>query len=400
MVPQPRLLLLVSLLFGVLALACRSDPAWADVSYFAVPAVSTSKNDGSEGGLIVPTLITEPAGELRYIIAPLFMVNSIIGARGSFNLFRYDPGGRELRFIVGAAEKIERSVLLTLSDPAYRNGRYAYSVGGTFFKNATARFYGIGPETAKDNQTNYTAREIRAHWKFGLYLNEVTQIAIGQRYRQMRLQPGATDLPYTLTQFPNVPGVDGANILGNRLTFHYDTRDNLVSPTTGTLLTAFAELNYNSDNHDNPLYQRYGGDLRVLIPGPSKRMILVFRSEVQATIGSGVPFYEQSSLGGQNNLRGYGVDRFIDANLIAFNIEQRIHVLRTRVANVQADFEIAPFVDMGKVFPSFQKDFLKDYRVTPGVGFRGLVRPSVVGRVDWGYSSEGGAVFAGLDFPF
>jgi len=29
-----------------------------------------------------------------------------------------------------------------------------------------------------------------------------------------------------------------------------------------------------------------------------------------------------------------------------------------------------------------------------------MVRPSVVGRVDYGYSSEGGAVFAGLDFPF
>ena len=118
------------------------------------------------------------------------------------------------------------------------------------------------------------------------------------------------------------------------------------------------------------------------------------------TFGHQVPFYERSSLGGQNNLRGYGVDRFIDDNLVVLNIEERIHVMRTRIFNVAAEFEIAPFVDMGKVFNTFKKRQLQDYVVTPGIGFRAMVRPSVVGRVDYGYSSEGGAVFAGLDFPF
>ena len=42
----------------------------------------------------------------------------------------------------------------------------------------------------------------------------------------------------------------------------------------------------------------------------------------------------------------------------------------------------------------------QDYRMTPGVGFRAIVRPNVVGRLDYGYSREGGAIFAGLDFPY
>ncbi|HZS11597.1 MAG TPA: hypothetical protein VFA38_05055, partial [Nitrospirales bacterium] len=71
-----------------------------------------------------------------------------------------------------------------------------------------------------------------------------------------------------------------------------------------------------------------------------------------------------------------------------------------RVAGVAAEFQLAPFVDTGKVFNTFRKFSMHDYQVTPGVGFRGIVRPSVVGRVDYGYSKEGGAVFAGLDFPF
>ncbi len=127
---------------------------------------------------------------------------------------------------------------------------------------------------------------------------------------------------------------------------------------------------------------------------------LVVRADLQATLGSEVPFFEQSSLGGQNNLRGFGQDRYIDKHLIAFSIEERIHVLRTKLAGVTADFEVAPFLDTGQVFNSFKDVSFQDYRMTPGLGFRAIVRPNVVGRVDYGYSREGGAVFAGLDFPY
>ncbi|MEC4687924.1 MAG: BamA/TamA family outer membrane protein, partial [Nitrospirota bacterium] len=182
--------------------------------------------------------------------------------------------------------------------------------------------------------------------------------------------------------------------------FLYDTRDNLASPTDGTQVTAYAELDQNLRNGTNPVYYRYLLELKKLLPSQSKRAILVVRAELQTTFGNQVPFYERSSLGGQNNLRGFGVDRFIDDHLVVLNVEQRLHVLRVRILNVAAEFEVAPFVDMGKVFSTFRTRQFKDYEVTPGVGFRGMVRPSIVGRVDYGYSDEGGAVFAGLDFPF
>jgi hemolysin activation/secretion protein len=140
--------------------------------------------------------------------------------------------------------------------------------------------------------------------------------------------------------------------------------------------------------------------MKKLFPSESKRAILVVRADLQATIGTDVPFFEQSSLGGQNNLRGYGGDRFIDKNLIAASVEERIHLARLKIAGVAADFEMAPFVDSGQVFNSYKDVSFKDYRVTPGIGFRGIVRPNVVGRIDYGYSKEGGAVFAGLDFPY
>jgi outer membrane protein assembly factor BamA len=390
---------LVCLVVGMTAVWVR--PAAADTQIFPIPSASTSKNDGSDAGLIVPILITDPDGELKYLMAPMIIKNSIVGTRGTFNLFRYDTGGRQMQFIASLTEKIERKVVFNYIDPAFSDGRYFLNFGGTFFKNATSRFFGIGQTTVEADETNYTAREARANWRFGVYANEVTQIAVGQRVRQVSLQRGATDLPFTGDVYPTVNGVQGETIIvGHRATFYYDTRNNLISPTDGMAVTAYAEINQNIRNHDFPIFSRYELEVKKLIPSESKRAILIIRADLQATLGDQVPFFEQSSLGGQNNLRGYGVDRFIDKNLIAASIEERIHLARAKIAGVAADFEIAPFLDTGQVFNSFKDVSFKDYRMTPGVGFRGIVRPNVVGRIDYGYSKEGGAIFAGLDFPY
>ncbi len=395
--------LAISTILVLLLAICPVSPnqARAEVKLFPIPAISSSKNDGNDIGLIVPALFTGPDGDLKYLVAPMVVYNSIVGTRGTVNLFRYEPGGKELRGIASWTERIERKFLLSYVDPGFSNGRYSIGFSAMHFKNATVRFFGLGPTTDKDDETNYTAAETRLNWKFGVYANEVTQIAVSQRLRHMQaIQEGATDLPFSGANFPNAPGVGGATVLGQRISFHYDTRNNLVTPTDGMAVTAYAELNYNFKNGDHPLYSRYGLDVKKMFASESKRAILVVHGELQATIGTDVPFFEQSSLGGQNTLRGFGVDRYIDKQMIAFSVEERIHILRARLAGVMADFEIAPFIDTGQVFNSFKNVSFKDYRITPGIGFRGIIRPNVVGRIDYGFSKEGGAIFAGLDFPY
>jgi hypothetical protein len=157
------------------------DCARADVQYFPIPVVSTSKNDGSDAGLIVPILFTDPDGDLRYIVAPMLINNSYLGARGTLNIFRYDSGGREIRFIGSYTEQIERKVAFSYADPAFSQGRYSLNFGASFFKDATARFFGLGQATSESAETNYTGRETRVNWRFGVHVNEVTQIAVGQR---------------------------------------------------------------------------------------------------------------------------------------------------------------------------------------------------------------------------
>jgi hypothetical protein len=123
--------------------------AMADTQVFPIPSASSSKNDGSDAGLIVPILITDPDGELKYLMAPMLIKNTLVGTRGTFNLFRYDPGGRQMQFIASLSERIERKLLFNYVDPAFSEGRYFLNFGGTYFKNATARFFGLGQTTVE-----------------------------------------------------------------------------------------------------------------------------------------------------------------------------------------------------------------------------------------------------------
>jgi hypothetical protein len=99
--------------------ARRDDPVVGAPGYgrhpgLPIPSASSSKNDGSDAGLIVPILITDPDGELKYLMAPMLIKNTLVGTRGTFNLFRYEPGGRQMQFIASLSGKDRTQTALQL----------------------------------------------------------------------------------------------------------------------------------------------------------------------------------------------------------------------------------------------------------------------------------------------
>ncbi|MFZ2949519.1 MAG: BamA/TamA family outer membrane protein, partial [Desulfuromonadaceae bacterium] len=147
-------------------------------------------------------------------------------------------------------------------------------------------------------------------------------------------------------------------------------------------------------------YRHYEVETKGFIPFSNGRYISVFRLMYNQTLGAGVPFLEQSILGGENTLRGYGRNRFIDNSFLLCNLEERIRLFRWEVFGVTADWEVAPFIDLGAVMESLDKANWNNFEFNPGIGFRALVRPNIVGRVDVGVGKDGPAVFVGLGYPF
>ena len=147
-------------------------------------------------------------------------------------------------------------------------------------------------------------------------------------------------------------------------------------------------------------YRHYDAEAKGYLPLDDARYITVGRIAWNQTLGGTVPFLERSILGGENSLRGYGRNRFIDNTYLLCNVEERIRLFRWEIFNVVADWELAPFIDLGAITKQLDSISVRDFELNPGIGFRATVRPNIVGRVDIGFGKEGPAVFVGLGYPF
>jgi outer membrane protein assembly factor BamA len=120
-----------------------------------------------------------------------------------------------------------------------------------------------------------------------------------------------------------------------------------------------------------------------------------------------VPFWalssiggDQSEIGGDQPLRGYGTGRYYDRDSFSASVELRRRVWTFNAVSTNVDLELAPFLDLGRVFSQTSTFPLTQLHPVGGLGFRGIARPFVVGYVDIGYGSEGIAVFTGINYPF
>lgn len=366
-----------------------------------LPAFTYNRNERYWIGALMPILKSNDKGELQDIIAPQYLHNPSIGETVTLNYFGYPSDTEQYSAVLSYSTKIQRDIDLNYKNVGAGGGRYLLAGQVTWFKNAFRRFFGIGNETPESNETNYTSRETLVQVTAGINLNPDIAVMWTERYHDVRTEVGGvTSLPQAKFLFPNLFGMQGAQIFGHKLTFRYDTRDKQLIPTRGTYVTASVELNQNIEHKQPDRWLRTTIDAHHLIPHVGDRMVFVAHFLADTVNGHAVPFYERPTLGGENTLRAFGQSRFIDDTALLINFEERIRVREQKVFDYLIDFEIAPFVDIGRVMSRFRLRDLDSTQVNPGIGLRVLAKPHVVGRFDLAYGQDGTNVFVGLDYPF
>jgi outer membrane protein assembly factor BamA len=180
----------------------------------------------------------------------------------------------------------------------------------------------------------------------------------------------------------------------------YDSRDEADIPRNGALALVYTEM---ADRRlgSSSSFIKFGAEWRKFLPLRRGNPILALRALADYTSGShDTPFWEMSSLGGRRTLRGFGSDRFIDLNRSLASAELRTRIWNPKLFGVRVEFEVAPFLEAGQVFDDVTDSPVSDLHLVYGLGFRGVVRPQIVGFVDIGAGSEGAAVFTGVNYPF
>ena len=389
-----------------------------DYTFIPLPAFAYNRNEGYWLGGQMWILKEDARGHLGTLIVPQYFYNRLVGHTVNYNYFRYPSDTAQWEITGSFSEHIARDIDLRYKDVGAGSGRYYIDGQVRWFKDPLARFFGLGNRAQELRETNYTSEEIKIHLTGGINLNEDFAVLFTERFRDVRVENGVVDsLPSTQQRFGQVAGIEGAQILGHRLTLRYDTRDHQRTPTKGSYITASGEFNQNLRHEDANRWWRYTIEARTLIPHAQGRLIFVphflldgvagEKLESQPTnqaeeVQRGIPFYERPMLGGETTLRAFGQNRFISNSAILFNFEERILIREVEVFGYPIGMEIAPFVDLGRVQRAnlWENLNFKNWQVNPGTGIRLLAKPHIVGRADFAYGRDGFNAFVGLDYPF
>jgi outer membrane protein assembly factor BamA len=366
-----------------------------------LPSFDTDPNAGTTYGVLPVWLFRDEHDEVRTIVAPSLTYNEIRGVTATFRYFGYPSAAERLDFVTSYSETIERKVDLHYRNLGVFAGRFHADLQLLYDRDATVRFFGLGPDSKKEDETNMTLQVAGMYAIVGVNITPTARLSLGETLQRFDvLRGGVPTLPFTGDVFPDLPGVNGASIHAQRAALNYDSRDSQTTPTRGLSVTLYAEASAVLLGSDSD-YVKSGIDGVYLHPLMDGRVVLVARGLVEAFTGDDdTPFQVRPTMGGATTLRGFSPNRFFGDARMVINLESRVRMFSLKLFGVTTEFQVAPFVDMGKVFSTTDQLLGSGFEVTPGIAFRGLTPPSVVGRIDIGVSREGPAIFVGLDYPF
>lgn len=366
-----------------------------------LPIFSSNPNLGNTYGLLL-AIISETEGHIDSIIAPLVVYNEFTGVFVDVNYFAFPT--EDISYVMLFSHSSENfwTYLFEYQHNKFTSDNDDLKAQAIFERSPTERFHGIGSDSKEDDETSFTLIKVEIFADYTKEIHENLFGTVGLGFNIIEPGKGVVDdVPSLEDLFPNEEGVDGSYTSSLRLALAYDTRDSKITPTEGSYLRAFLEVG------QEPIlssfsFRRYGLEGRTYLAlDEDRKYLTVIRGLVQFVDGNDVPFYEQSSLGGQDSLRGYGDGRFYDNHRILINIEERIRMYRWLINGISLDIETAIFTDIGQVANSIQEIISpNDLRFVVGFGLRFVVRSQIVAAIDIGYGDEGSAIFAGLDYPF
>jgi Omp85 superfamily domain len=373
-----------------------------------VPLTAVDPNNGTTLGVIPTLLVTNSKSEITDIIAPDIMHNPYFGWGAHGRILAFPSKDTQWSIVGGGEQHIESTFDALFQTGLLREKRFSLTVEGLYDRSGTPRFYGIGNNSIKINQTVYTDQQLGVTATLGWNISRTWQLAYTFAAKKVKVLAGDLEgVPPITARFADIIGIGTTHELLDRIALIYDTRDDITIPTRGMQVVLYGGVASRNVALDDSLFTEAGGDGRFYwSPFPSLVVATHVELRYEPTAHR-VPFWALSSLGGDESiiggsqtLRGYGASRFYDRDSFSANLELRENVLSFDALGTHIDLQVAPFFDTGQVFHTSDNFPIHHLHNVFGIGLRGIAPPSVVGYVDIGAGHEGIAVFTGIGYPF
>lgn len=384
----------------------KTPPDKSGTSFYPMPALGSDKNSGWTYGLLGALMLTNEDGIQDQLITALVAHQHLAGWSGEAS-YRYNPSpSGVLGVLAYLAEETENTVHLDFEDSRWKD-LYHAKLDFLARRRGFDRFFGRGDDPPHRDESVRTSNEYQAEGRFGPRLTEIWDVEGTLRWRHFRVGESLiTDLPQMTALYPDEPGMEGGQVLAAGVRIVGDSRDSRMTATVGTYAVVYFENVHHVEAGGTHPFWKCGASQTTLLPMDEDRAIVtVVSTSLQFSIGGVIPFWELPTLGGPDTLRSFNGGRFTNKYSLLLNVEERIRLFKAGLFGVSGEVQLAPFIDVGKVYDSSDDlvgtGILQAYHYSAGIGFRGVVPPSFVGRLDIGFGGgEGVGITIGLDYPF
>ena len=265
-----------------------------------------------------------------------------------------------------------------------------------WYTDPAVEFFGLGNnEIGPDPLSNHEMRRARLGLTVGYRILRKFAVVLAGFYRDTNISNGNDDdTPSTQRFAPGLPGVHGAqsNYLSAALV--YNSRDDLVRPTEGwEMLIKYLNADHALFNRDTD-YQKLILDVSFIQPLVWRRQVIALHANTEVVFANDedIPFFELSSLGGDDTMRGYFPQRFLGKGSALINVEYRLKLVDFNFRKLwDVSIDGVAFGDVGRVYEG-SDDFLKHtfdhIRYSYGGGLRLALSSGLVARIDAGFSPE------------
>jgi outer membrane protein assembly factor BamA len=375
------------------------------MSFYPMPAISADKDSGFSYGAVGALMFTNDNGVQDRLLSASINYHRLMRVNGEAEFRWYPTLSSTVDLDVYVAQRVENTVHVFYEDFKL-DDRFHARFEALANRSATDHFFGVGDDTPHNAESVRTSNEYHVEARFGPRLTDHLDVTATLRWRHFRVGESLiTDVPQMLALYPTQPGIEGGDLLAGGLRIAYDSRDSMTTPTEGVYATAYFERAVDFAPGAEHSFWLSGASVVSLWPlDGDKRFVTVVNVATQLAVGNTIPFWELPAIGGATTLRSYNGGRFTNKGAILFNIEERICLFEATLFDVSGQMQVAPFIDLGKVFDSSDDLFGRGifrYHYTYGIGLRGVVPPSFVARLDIGLGGdEGAGITIGLDYPF
>jgi Omp85 superfamily domain len=318
----------------------------------------------------------------KYIISPFAFylpeTNLVIGAGiKRFYHFGNDSTTRTSNIAASFQYSLNGQYLLRSQYQVFTKDEKYYINGFLGFSRFPITFYGIG------NQIDMTKNEPVTFDYFRF--ENLTYRKIGQNsfaglgWRYFNMFNIKTQQKGKMETEP-IEGNKGSRVSGLNISYLFDNRDNILTPSKGV----FAQMVYSIHGNvtgSSHTFNRWQFDGRYYVkPFKKREDVLAFQGYGFLSVGD-VPFNELAQMGGDMIMRGYFQGSYRDKNLLAFQSEYRLQVLKR--------WGIVGFAGAGGISDAMGDFELKNVKPSYGGGLRFKInrKENVNLRMDYGFGN-------------